>query len=95
MRSLSKEDRKHFLRLTPAFVIELLSASDSLAEVKRKMEAWISNGAKLGWLIDPYSRNVLVYEPCQAVRAGTADEIVGTGASRRLRARSRHCLEPL
>jgi Uma2 family endonuclease len=60
MQGLTKEDRKHFLHFTPAFVIELLSASDSLAESKRKMEAWISNGAKLGWLIDPYTRNVLV-----------------------------------
>jgi Uma2 family endonuclease len=79
MRGLTKEDRKHFLRLTPAFVIELLSASDSLAETKRKMETWIANGAKLGWLIDPYNRNVLIYEPGQAVRLETADKVAGNG----------------
>jgi Uma2 family endonuclease len=79
MRGLTKEDRKHFLRLTPAFVIELLSASDSLTETKRKMETWIANGAKLGWLIDPYNRNVLIYEPGQAVRLETADKVAGNG----------------
>ncbi|MBT9331270.1 Uma2 family endonuclease [Paracidobacterium acidisoli] len=74
---LTKEDRKHFLRLTPAFVIELLSASDSLAEARRKMESWIANGAKLGWLVDPYSRNVLVYEPGQSVRVEAGDKVAG------------------
>ena len=79
MRGLTKEDRKHFLRLTPAFVIELLSASDSLPQAKRKMESWIANGAKLGWLIDPYSRNVMVYEPRQPVHMETGDKVAGTG----------------
>ncbi len=79
MRGLTKEDRKHFLRLTPAFVIELLSASDSLPEAKRKMVAWIDNGAKLGWLIDPYNRKVLIYEPDQSVRSEIADTVVGSG----------------
>lgn len=79
MRGLTKEDRKHFLRFTPAFVIELLSASDSLPQVRKKMESWIANGAKLGWLVDPYSRNVLVYEPGQAARVETAEKVAGIG----------------
>ena len=79
MRGLTKEDRKHFLRLTPAFVIELLSASDSLPQVRKKMDSWIANGAKLGWLVDPYSRNVLVYESGHAARAEAADKVAGTG----------------
>lgn len=79
MQGLTKEDRKHFLRLTPAFVIELLSASDSLAGAKRKMDAGIANGAKLGWLIDPYGHKILVYEPGQEVRVETADKVAGAG----------------
>ncbi len=79
MRGLTKEDRKHFLRLTPAFVIELLSATDSLPQVRKKMESWIANGAKLGWLVDPHSRNVLVYESGQAARVEAADNVPGTG----------------
>src|SRR5271165_3126079 len=79
MRGLTKEDRKHFLRLTPAFVVELLSASDSLPEDKRKMVAWIDNGAKLGWLVDPYKRNVFVYEPGQPVRVEAGDKVAGAG----------------
>jgi Uma2 family endonuclease len=79
MRGLTKEDRKHFLRFTPAFVIELLSVSDSLPQAKKKVEAWMANGAKLGWLVDPYNRNVMVYEPGQAARVETADKVAGSG----------------
>jgi Uma2 family endonuclease len=79
MRGLTKEDRKHFLRLTPAFVIELLSSSDSLASAKKKMELWMANGAELAWLIDPYRRNALVYERGLAPREETSEEIAGSG----------------
>jgi Uma2 family endonuclease len=79
MRGFTKEDRKHFLRLTPAFMIELLSANDQLAEADKKMETWIANGAEIGWLIDPYRRNVWIYQPGQPVRADVADKIAGTG----------------
>ena len=84
MRGLTKEVRKRFLHLTPAFVIELLSPSDSLAEAKRKMESWIANGAMVAWLIDPENRNVLVYEadqpqPDQPARVVTAKKVIGTG----------------
>lgn len=79
MRGLTKEDRKHFLRFTSAFVIELLSPSDSLSDARQRMEVWSANGAKLGWLVDPYSRNVLVYELGQAARVEAADKVAGTG----------------
>jgi len=79
MRGLTKEIRKRFLRFTPAFVIELLSPSDSLTEAKKKMEAWIANGARLAWLIDPENRNVLVDEPDKPVRVVTARKLSGSG----------------
>lgn len=59
---LTKEDLTGFPRLCPDFVIELLSASDSLPVAKEKMERWIENGAALGWLIDPYKHQVHIYE---------------------------------
>ena len=79
MRGVTKEDRKHFLRLTPAFVIELLSASDSPSHSRKKMESWIANGSQLGWLIDPYDRHVWIYEPGRATRLEKADKVAGTG----------------
>ncbi len=47
----------------PAFVAEIVSGSDRLPPLRRKMERYIANGARLGWLIDPYRRRVWVYRP--------------------------------
>lgn len=63
LAQLTRAERARILRLCPDFVIELLSASDRLAEAKIKMQRWIENGARLAWLVDPYRRNVLVYRP--------------------------------
>ena len=47
----------------PAFVGEIMSETDRLPPSQRKMERYITNGAQLGWLIDPYRRRVYVYRP--------------------------------
>ncbi len=49
--------------LCPAFVAEIMSRTDRLPPLQRKMERYIANGALLGWLIDPYRRRVYVYRP--------------------------------
>ena len=49
--------------LCPVFVGEIMSGSDRLPPLQRKMERYIANGALLGWLIDPYRRQVRVYRP--------------------------------
>jgi Uma2 family endonuclease len=77
--SLRRDDLDHFLRCAPAFVIELRSKSDSLPALKQKMEEWIANGAQLGWLIDPKSRSVLVFEPGKVQRVVKDNVIAGTG----------------
>ena len=51
------------LPFCPAFVVEIRSRSDRLAPLQRKMLEYVSNGALLGWLIDPYQRRVHVYRP--------------------------------
>lgn len=79
LKGLTREDRAHFLRLAPAFVIELLSLSDSLAETARKMDAWISNGVQLGWLVDPYANAVHIYEPGVVPRIETGKSVAGSG----------------
>ncbi len=61
MKGIGKREMEHFLYRCPDFVIELLSKSDRLKDAKEKMERWIENGAKLGWLVDPYQKRVFVY----------------------------------
>ena len=57
------------ITLCPAFVAEIMSGTDTLPPLQRKMERYIANGAQLGWLIDPYRRRVYVYRPDAAVEA--------------------------
>ena len=61
LEALTAEQQERFLPLCPDFVIELLSQSDSLADTQAKMRQYVSNGLKLGWLIDPFERRVFVY----------------------------------
>ena len=60
---LSDEEWEKFLPLCPDFVLELRSPSDPLRVVKQKMEEYIQNGARLGWLLDAPRKQVHVYRP--------------------------------
>ena len=51
------------ITVCPAFVAEIMSGTDTLPPLQRKMERYIANGARLGWLIDPYRRRVYIYRP--------------------------------
>ena len=64
----------------PELVVELRSPSDRRRALEEKMEAWIANGARLAWLIDPMENSVAIYRPDQApeVLAGPA-EVKGDG----------------
>jgi Uma2 family endonuclease len=47
----------------PEFVIEVRSEGDRLQPLHEKMAMWLSNGAELGWLIDPSRKAVEIYRP--------------------------------
>jgi Uma2 family endonuclease len=79
LKGMTREQLTGFPRLCPAFVVELLSATDSPAKTGSKMESWIANGAQLGWLIDPYRRLVTVYQPGQQPRESSALQLDGAG----------------
>jgi Uma2 family endonuclease len=55
------ETEDEFLDLAPDFVIEIRSKSDSLEKLKAKMTEYITNGVKLGWLIDRKNQQAFVY----------------------------------
>ena len=56
--ALTDEQRRKFLPLCPDFVVELRSPTDSLSVLQDKMQEYLDNGARLGWLIDPEVRRV-------------------------------------
>ena len=60
---LTKEELKKFLPLCPDFVLELRSESDSIGVLKAKMEEYMANGARLGWLLDPVRKQAHIYRP--------------------------------
>ncbi len=61
--ALTRSEKRGFWRICPEFIVELVSESDSRSTVEEKMRMWISNGAQLAWLIDPYSAEAIVYRP--------------------------------
>jgi len=65
--ALSPEQRKRFPPLSPDFVIELRSETDSLEKFRSKMREYRDNGVRLGWLIDPQTPLVEIYRHSQDV----------------------------
>ncbi|EAZ89828.1 Uma2 family endonuclease [Crocosphaera chwakensis] len=59
--TLTSEQRQKFLPLSPDFVIELRSPSDSLKTLQDKMKEYIENGTKLGWLINRQDKQIEIY----------------------------------
>ncbi len=58
---LTPEQQKKFPPICPDFVIELRSESDALLPLRHKMQEYIDNGLRLGWLINPQDRQVEIY----------------------------------
>jgi Uma2 family endonuclease len=65
LAALTENQREGVLPLCPDFVVELRSPTDSLSVLQEKMQEYIENGARLGWLIDPIEKRVYVYRPGQ------------------------------
>jgi len=78
--TLSKQERKKFLRLSPEFVVEVRSPSDDLIEAKSKMQQWIANGVQLAWLIDGDAQTVYIYRKGRPMRSRRGlTELAGEG----------------
>lgn len=65
--ALTEKEQDVFAPICPDFVVELRSPSDSLKELQKKMEEYIQNGVRLGWLIDRKNKRVEIYRPNQDV----------------------------
>ena len=81
LHRLTRQQRKKFLRISPEFVVEVLSPSDNLKEAKAKMELWIANGVELAWLIDGDARTVYIYRQGQSVKTRrNTPQLAGEGS---------------
>jgi Uma2 family endonuclease len=65
--ALTKEQKEKFIPLCPDFVIEILSPNDSLKKTQNKMQEYMENGCRLGWLINRKKQEVEISRPKQNV----------------------------
>ena len=59
--SLTSKQQKKFPPLCPDFIVELVSESDNPSAVQQKMEEWLENGARLGWLFQPDTEEASIH----------------------------------
>ena len=60
-QAIPKAQQRKFAPIDPDFVIELMSPTDDLDELRNKMNEYINCGVKLGWLICPDEKQVEIY----------------------------------
>ena len=69
--TLTLEEKRGFPPIAPDFVIELISPSDlknqRYEDLQLKMQEYLENGVKLGWLIEPSAKTVEIYRYRQPV----------------------------
>ena len=64
--ALSEEDQDGF-GMCPDFIVELVSPSDSVAALRRKIvEEWLPSGVQVAWLIDPKAKSVMIFRTAEA-----------------------------
>ena len=66
------------LEVGPDLVVEILSPSNSMSAMLRKLREYFAIGVRLVWLVDPENRSVLAYRSMTDVRQfGVEDHIPG------------------
>ncbi len=69
--TLTLKEKQGFPPLAPDFVIELVSPSDvknqRYEDLQAKMQEYLDNGVRLGWLIEPEAKTVEIYRVGQQV----------------------------
>ncbi|MBD2090291.1 Uma2 family endonuclease [Microcoleus sp. FACHB-1515] len=59
--NLTPDEQKKFAPLCPDFAIELRSETDEITDLQQKMQEYLDNGLRLGWLINPQDQQVEIY----------------------------------
>ncbi|MCY4537814.1 MAG: Uma2 family endonuclease [Chloroflexi bacterium] len=60
---MSRRARASYVPRMPDLAVELVSPSQSLAQVRRKAETYLRHGTALVWLIDPEAKTAEVWQP--------------------------------
>ncbi len=57
------DHRARPLALIPDFVVEVISPTDKYSEVDEKVDAYLQDGVRLVWVLDPQRRKAVVHRP--------------------------------
>lgn len=71
--------RKHFARLAPDLVIEVLSPSDRPIDILNRVEMYRDAGVRLIWVVDPEPKTVTVLAENQPVAVIKSDGVLDGG----------------
>ncbi|MHC4472003.1 MAG: Uma2 family endonuclease [Planctomycetota bacterium] len=73
-RAEGREEEIGYLPFAPDLAVEVVSPSDSFADVEAKAQMWLEHGAYVVWVVEPESRRVMVHVPDRDRRALEQDE---------------------
>jgi Uma2 family endonuclease len=65
--------------LAPDLAVEILSRSNTTAEMPRKLAEYFAAGVRLVWYLDPVARNARVFTAPDASQLVTEDQILDGG----------------
>jgi len=72
-------EQQMWLRLAPDLAVEIVSPTDSLAEVRAKVERYLDNGVPLVWVFQPRPKTVSVFGPDRTERILVDGDVLDGG----------------
>ena len=78
-RLQTSQESRGWLPFPPDLAVEVVSDYDLAAKVKAKAQRYMANGTKLLWIAYPDERSIEVYQPGQAIKTLSGDDILDGG----------------
>jgi Uma2 family endonuclease len=65
-----------FLTTAPHLAVEVVSPSNTAAEIQEKVLEYLANGTRLVWVVDPVTRSVAAYRSREDIRLLTEGDVL-------------------
>ncbi|MBL8133267.1 MAG: Uma2 family endonuclease [Anaerolineae bacterium] len=76
---MSAKPSRGFVEGAPDLAVEVLSPSDRMANVMKKVQLYLQHGTRLVWVVDPDAEMIVQFTPSGVVRVFGADETLEGG----------------
>ena len=70
------EERAGFLQLAPDVAVEIVSPSDRMTQVRRKIAKYLEHGMPLVFMVEPRRRTVTAFRPGREPRVYREDDVL-------------------